>query len=188
VTVKDSGQGIDPEFLPRVFDRFRQADSSTTRSFGGLGLGLAIVRHLVELHGGTVSAYSDGTGRGATFSASFPLITDRVEASSVMSSGEIHISELQSLDGLRVLLVDDDSDTLNVMFGVCNAVGAMVLALDGLPHRRTVAITLLLLPGLVGGLVLGRRLAPRLSPSTARRLALAVVGTTGVASVVAGLL
>jgi uncharacterized membrane protein YfcA len=79
-------------------------------------------------------------------------------------------------------------DTLNVMFGVCNAVGAMVLALDGLPHRRTVAITLLLLPGLVGGLVLGRRLAPRLSPSTARRLALAVVGTTGVASVVAGLL
>ena len=61
VTIKDTGQGIDPEFLPRVFDRFRQADSSTTRSFGGLGLGLAIVRHLVELHGGTVSAHSDGS-------------------------------------------------------------------------------------------------------------------------------
>ncbi len=79
VTVQDTGQGIDPEFLPRVFDRFRQADSSTTRSFGGLGLGLAIVRHLVELHGGTVSAESPGVGKGATFFATFPLLTDRAE-------------------------------------------------------------------------------------------------------------
>src|SRR5215217_7024333 len=77
VTVKDTGQGIEPEFLPRVFDRFRQADSSTTRSFGGLGLGLAIVRHLVELHGGTVSAHSDGVNKGATFTATFPLLADR---------------------------------------------------------------------------------------------------------------
>jgi CheY-like chemotaxis protein len=126
VTVSDTGQGIDPEFLPRVFDRFRQADSSTTRSFGGLGLGLAIVRHLVELHGGTVSAYSDGTGRGATFSASFPLITDRVEASSVMSSGEIHVSELQSLDGLRVLLVDDEVETREIISTVVERTGAEV--------------------------------------------------------------
>src|SRR4051794_31950433 len=79
-------------------------------------------------------------------------------------------------------------DTLNVLFGVCNLVGAAVLALDGLPHGRTGAITLLLLPGLAGGLVLGRWTAPRLTTSAARRLALAVVGTTGVASVVAGLL
>src|SRR5690242_15288629 len=79
VTVKDTGQGIEPEFLPRVFDRFLQADSSTTRSFGGLGLGLAIVRHLVELHGGTVSAQSDGLNKGATFSATFPLLTERTE-------------------------------------------------------------------------------------------------------------
>src|SRR6185503_9016627 len=79
VTVTDTGQGIDSEFLPRVFDRFRQADSSTTRSFGGLGLGLAIVRHLVELHGGTVSAYSEGANKGATFIATFPLLADRTE-------------------------------------------------------------------------------------------------------------
>jgi uncharacterized membrane protein YfcA len=79
-------------------------------------------------------------------------------------------------------------DTLNALFGVCNVAGLLVLALDGPPHARTVAITVLLLPGLVGGLVLGRRVAPRLTPTAARRLALAVVGTTGVASVLAGLL
>ena len=88
VTITDTGQGIDPEFLPRVFDRFRQADSSTTRSFGGLGLGLAIVRHLVELHGGTVSAHSDGVNKGATFSATFPLLADRTGPVAVAHSGE----------------------------------------------------------------------------------------------------
>ncbi|HET9711844.1 MAG TPA: HAMP domain-containing sensor histidine kinase, partial [Pyrinomonadaceae bacterium] len=106
ISVKDTGQGIDPEFLPRVFDRFRQADSSTTRSFGGLGLGLAIVRHLVELHGGTVSAHSDGVNKGATFSATFPLIAERAEAIAIGQSGEMTALDLHSLDGLRVLLVD----------------------------------------------------------------------------------
>src|SRR6185503_14686476 len=107
VTVKDTGQGIDPEFLPRVFDRFRQADSSTTRSFGGLGLGLAIVRHLVELHGGTVSAQSDGVGKGATFTATFPLLADRTGPVTVAHAPEISVTNSHSLDGLRVLLVDD---------------------------------------------------------------------------------
>jgi len=79
-------------------------------------------------------------------------------------------------------------DTLNVLFGVCNLVGMVVLAIGEPPHGRTVAVTLLLLPGLVAGLIVGRRIAPRLAPATARRLALAVVGTTGVASVLAGLL
>src|SRR5690349_21587034 len=96
VTVRDSGEGIDPEFLPSVFDRFRQADSSTTRNFGGLGLGLAVVRHLVELHGGTVSAESEGIGKGATFSVTFPLLTDRGPIA-VMHSGEIHTAEFRSL-------------------------------------------------------------------------------------------
>ena len=86
VTVQDTGQGIEAEFLPRVFDRFRQADSSTTRNFGGLGLGLAIVRHLVELHGGTVSAHSDGVEKGATFSATFPLLADRTEPITIAQS------------------------------------------------------------------------------------------------------
>ena len=79
-------------------------------------------------------------------------------------------------------------DTLNVLFAICNLVGMAVLAFAELPYRRTVAVTLLLLPGVVAGLVVGRRVAPRLAPATARRLALAVVGTTGVASVLAGLL
>jgi signal transduction histidine kinase/CheY-like chemotaxis protein len=128
VTVSDSGQGIDPEFLPRVFDRFRQADSSTTRSFGGLGLGLAIVRHLVELHGGTVSAESDGAGKGATFSASFPLLSDRTEPITILHSGEIHASDLRALDGLRVLLIDDESETREIISTVVERTGAEVKA------------------------------------------------------------
>ena len=81
VKVSDTGIGISREFLPHVFDRFRQADSSTTRSHGGLGLGLAIVRHLVELHGGTVAADSAGPGQGATFTVLLPIIVDRQIAS-----------------------------------------------------------------------------------------------------------
>ena len=126
VTVSDTGQGIEPEFLPRVFDRFRQADSSTTRSFGGLGLGLAIVRHLVELHGGTVLAESEGVGKGATFSASFPLLSDRSGPITVMHSGEVHASELRSLDGLRVLLVDDELETREIISTVVRRTGAEV--------------------------------------------------------------
>ncbi|HET6851604.1 MAG TPA: ATP-binding protein [Pyrinomonadaceae bacterium] len=126
VTVQDTGQGIDPEFLPRVFDRFRQADSSTTRSFGGLGLGLAIVRHLVELHGGTVSAYSEGIDRGASFSATFPLLADRTEPIALAHSGEINFSDMRSLDGLRVLLVDDEPEARQIIGTVITRTGAEV--------------------------------------------------------------
>lgn len=126
VTVQDTGQGIEPEFLPRVFDRFRQADSSTTRSFGGLGLGLAIVRHLVELHGGTVSAYSDGVNQGARFSATFPLLADRAEPIPVAHSGEINSSDIRSLDGLRVLLVDDEPEARQIISTVITRTGAEV--------------------------------------------------------------
>ena len=128
VTVKDTGQGIEPEFLPRVFDRFLQADSSTTRSFGGLGLGLAIVRHLVELHGGTVSAESDGLNKGATFSATFPLLTERTEPVSVAHGGEMSVLENQSLDGLRVLLVDDEPEAREIISTVMTRTGAEVTA------------------------------------------------------------
>ena len=126
ISVKDTGQGIDPEFLPRVFDRFRQADSSTTRSFGGLGLGLAIVRHLVELHGGTVSAHSDGVNKGATFSATFPLIAERAEAVAISQSGEMTALEFHSLDGLRVLLVDDEAEAREILSTVITRTGAEV--------------------------------------------------------------
>lgn len=123
VTVKDTGQGIDSEFLPRVFDRFRQADSSTTRSFGGLGLGLAIVRHLVELHGGTVSAHSDGVSKGATFIATFPLLADRTEP--VTHAPEV-ATDFHSLDGLRVLLVDDEAEARQIISTVITRTGAEV--------------------------------------------------------------
>lgn len=126
VVVRDTGQGIDREFLPRVFDRFRQADSSTTRNFGGLGLGLAIVRHLVELHGGTVLAESDGVGKGATFSAIFPILADRTEPIAIAHSGEFHASELRSLEGLRVLLVDDEPEAREIITTVLARTGAEV--------------------------------------------------------------
>jgi signal transduction histidine kinase/ActR/RegA family two-component response regulator len=124
VLVRDTGLGIDSKFLPRVFDRFRQADSSTTRSYGGLGLGLAIVRHLVELHGGTVLAESEGPGKGATFSASFPLLAVRAEA--IAHSGEFHIAEMSSLNGLRVLLVDDEPEARQIITTVIARTGASV--------------------------------------------------------------
>src|ERR1700754_2506596 len=127
VTVSDTGQGIDPEFLPRVFDRFRQADSSTTRSFGGLGLGLAIVRHLVELHGGTVSAQSDGLNKGATFTATFPLLADRAEPVAIAHC-EQPLAEMHSLDGLRVLLVDDEPEARQIISTVITRTGAEVTA------------------------------------------------------------
>ena len=126
VTVKDTGQGIDSEFLPRVFDRFRQADSSTTRSFGGLGLGLAIVRHLVELHGGTVSADSDGLNKGATFTATFPLLADRGEPLPVSQSSDTMTADFRSLDGLRVLLVDDEPEAREILATVITRTGAEV--------------------------------------------------------------
>jgi signal transduction histidine kinase/ActR/RegA family two-component response regulator len=128
VTVRDTGQGIDSEFLPRVFDRFRQADSSTTRSFGGLGLGLAIVRHLVELHGGTVSAQSEGVNQGAIFSATFPLLADRAEPIVSAHSGEMSSLEIRSLDGLRVLLVDDEPEARQIISTVITRTGAEVRA------------------------------------------------------------
>ena len=125
VSVRDTGQGIEAEFLPRVFDRFRQADSSTTRSFGGLGLGLAIVRHLVELHGGTVSAHSDGVGKGATFTATFPLLADRTEPVAV-AQYEQPSAQSYSLDGLRVLLVDDEPEARQIISTVITRTGGEV--------------------------------------------------------------
>ncbi|HET6863534.1 MAG TPA: ATP-binding protein [Pyrinomonadaceae bacterium] len=124
VMIRDTGLGIDPKFLPRVFDRFRQADSSTTRSYGGLGLGLAIVRHLVELHGGTVYAESEGPGKGATFSATFPLLAVRAEA--IALSGEFNLAEMSSLTGLRVLLVDDEPEARQIITTVIARTGALV--------------------------------------------------------------
>ncbi|MBW4492914.1 MAG: PAS domain S-box protein [Oscillatoria princeps RMCB-10] len=114
--VSDTGIGISPDFLPFVFDRFRQADSSTTRSYGGLGLGLAIVRHLVEQHGGTVSAASPGEGQGATFAVKLPVAESGVgrRASGVGEEPPVPFESAMPaapLSGLRILVVDDEADT-----------------------------------------------------------------------------
>lgn len=115
ISITDTGQGIQPEFLPYVFDRFSQADSTTTRHHGGLGLGLAIARHLVEIHGGTIRAASRGKGKGATFTITLPLIEAVMKTGELAAVGENGLATMPQLSGVNVLLVDDDSDTLNVM-------------------------------------------------------------------------
>jgi PAS domain S-box-containing protein len=134
IKVSDNGAGIDEHFLPFAFERFRQSDSSTTRAQGGLGLGLSIVRHLVELHGGTVTAESAGAGHGATFIVRLPLSEkgeDLIIPTSSLSAVENAISKEILIDapdirGLRVLIVDDDTDTLEVLRVVLKQYGAQV--------------------------------------------------------------
>jgi len=120
ITVSDTGQGISRDFMPYVFDRFRQADSTTTRHHGGLGLGLAIARHLIEIHGGTIKAESAGEGRGATFTIKLPVIDATVKAGVPFTDTRERAVAAASiapqlLSGVNVLLVDDDSDTLKLM-------------------------------------------------------------------------
>jgi signal transduction histidine kinase/ActR/RegA family two-component response regulator len=131
IVVRDTGQGIAPEMLPHVFERFRQADSSSTRAHGGLGLGLALVRHLVELHGGTVAARSAGVGQGATFVVSLPA---RVAGLREGPAARAHptatdgpdLRDVARLDGLRVLVVDDDGEAVRLAEAILTAAGAAV--------------------------------------------------------------
>jgi CheY-like chemotaxis protein/two-component sensor histidine kinase len=130
IVVSDSGQGISPEFLPYVFDRFQQADSKTTRSYGGLGLGLAIVRHLVELHGGGVAVYSSGLDKGATFTVNLPLSairpSDPPERIHPTVDTEVTVSRLPNLYGLHILIVDDEADARELIGAILNQCGAEV--------------------------------------------------------------
>lgn len=131
VTVSDTGQGIAREFLTHVFDRFRQADATSTRAFGGLGLGLAIVRQFVELHGGTVRVQSEGEGLGSTFTVSLPLIAVRSAPSAAGSSQqtEFRLPQLEcppELQGLRVLVVDDEADTCELLQVILEGCGSQV--------------------------------------------------------------
>lgn len=133
IVVADSGQGIAPEFLPHVFDSFRQADSTSTRQHGGLGLGLAIVRHLVELHGGSVSVASPGVGLGATFTVRLPRPSadrlDRPSGSPSAGGPEPVLDETPPrIDGLRVFVLDDEPDTLSLLVMALEHYGAEVRA------------------------------------------------------------
>jgi CheY-like chemotaxis protein len=121
ISVSDTGEGISPAFLPFVFDRFRQADGSQTRLHGGVGLGLAIVRHVVELHGGAVRAESPGLGFGATFTITLPIApAKRIRGNSTQNSNGAERGSRSQLDGVQVLLVDDDPDTLQVVTALLN--------------------------------------------------------------------
>jgi len=136
IIVRDTGAGIDPEFLPYVFDRFRQADTGTTRKLGGLGLGLAVVRSLVEAHGGTISADSPGVGLGATFNVKLPI---SIAAQQAQTRGALDKADLQ---GSLILVIDDERDTCDLFRYILEDCGAEVTvarsaeeALDVLPSK-----------------------------------------------------
>ncbi|BBD69807.1 multi-sensor hybrid multi-kinase [Nostoc commune NIES-4072] len=127
ICVTDTGKGIAPEFLPYVFDYFRQADSATTRKFGGLGLGLAIVRHLVELHGGTVQAQSLGEEQGATFIVKIPCLQDESKGIKDAKDNSLLVEDQSlPLSGLKILVVDDDADMREFLPFMLEQYGATV--------------------------------------------------------------
>ncbi|HET9532120.1 MAG TPA: ATP-binding protein [Blastocatellia bacterium] len=137
ISVSDTGQGISPEFLPYVFDRFRQADSSFSRKHGGLGLGLAIVRHIAELHGGTVEAFSEGKDRGAIFRVNLPIVAVNesdhprviaLEPKEQAAPGAVWAECNPSLEGLSLLVVEDEADARELLVTMLEQRGAQVRA------------------------------------------------------------
>ena len=141
ISVKDSGVGIKEEFLPYVFDRFRQADASSIRKFGGLGLGLAIVRHITEMHGGTVHAESAGENKGSTFIVRLPLIIQSDEDSEAMDArSKIQTIEPDTelrLNGMLILVVDDEEDTRQLLVQSLTYYGATVITADSAKNAFT---------------------------------------------------
>ena len=142
IVVSDTGEGISKDFLPRVFDRFRQADSGSTRKSGGLGLGLSIVRHLVEMHGGGVQAESDGLGKGATFTVRLPMMIVQPSTPPMREHPRAErrdpLEHLADLAGVRIMAVDDDADALGLLKDVLHAAGAEVTTATSAAHALEV--------------------------------------------------
>ncbi|HEY5883506.1 MAG TPA: CHASE domain-containing protein [Pyrinomonadaceae bacterium] len=178
VIVSDTGPGIPPEFLPYVFDRFRQADSTSTRHHGGLGLGLAIARHLIEIHGGVIEATSEGPDKGATFTVRLPVAGARAEAAVPREADreiELQITSAKSHDalaGLHVLMVDDDEDTLELLSAALRqrsadvtAVSSASAALEAIRNcRPDVLISDIAMPGEDGYQLIKKVIALKLVP------------------------
>ncbi|MCC5637049.1 MASE1 domain-containing protein [Nostoc sp. CHAB 5844] len=172
IQIQDNGKGISSEFLPYVFDSFRQADGTITRQFGGLGLGLAIVRHLTELHGGTVQAESPGEGMGAKFTVRLPLMPNFLPKNQHSST----VNETLNLAGLHILVVDDDLDTGEFLTVVLEKFGAKVTAIasgsQALEVLATTKVDLLLsdigMPGIDGYMLM--RLIRALPPEQSGKI------------------
>ena len=185
LTVRDTGKGIEPEFIPHVFERFRQADSSATRPQGGLGLGLSIVKRLVELHGGSVTATSEGVGRGATFALTLPS-ADSDSCERGPSDPGASPRSAVSLAGVRVLVVDDDDDAREVMALALSQSGATVFVARSAAEARAslagarpdVLISDVGMPGEDGYALI--RSVRSSSPATADIAAIALTGYAGV--------
>ena len=138
VTATDTGAGIRPEFLPHVFDRFRQADMGTTRRHGGLGLGLSIVKNLVEMHGGTITAESAGEGAGATFTMMLPLLLPQKSDENFDRSTSFFVKAAKNdFAGIRILVVDDDADSREMLRYVLEDTKAHIMTASGAGEALT---------------------------------------------------
>ena len=135
--VSDTGQGISSSFLPHIFERFRQEDASASRRYMGLGLGLAIIHHIVELHGGHINAYSAGEGKGATFTLSLPLVDQEF---TVPIQDSVHAVKQEAiLGGTRILVVEDDEDVRDTLAAALQLAGAEVAVAAGATEALAVA-------------------------------------------------
>ena len=187
ISVTDTGEGIDPQFLPHVFEPFRQAETPSTRVHGGLGLGLSIVRYLVEAHGGSITAESQGRGKGARFTVTLPIRA--VRSSSAADVARLHSKlqdeELAKLDGHHVLVVDDDQDGRNLIVAVLRQAGATVTAVDSAQaaltffetQRPDIVVTDIAMPQM-DGFALRRRLRERGDLANMRIVALTAFPAT----------
>src|SRR5262249_10956514 len=126
IVVSDNGRGIAPAFLPYIFESFRQQDSSTTRQYGGLGRGLAIVKSLVELHGGRIEAASDGEGKGSTFTVKLPLLAVHIDGGYSRDRRKWFLNHRESMKGVRILVVDDNAEALSLIAAILETCDAEV--------------------------------------------------------------